>query len=225
MAPRAQRKLAAILAADVVGYSRLVGNDEAGTVARLKALRKELIEPLIADYHGRVVKLMGDGALVEFASVVDAVSCAVELQKGVAERARDVPQDRQIRFRIGINLGDIVIEDDDIHGDGVNVAARLEALAEPGGICVSRTVRNHVQDKLPHRFEDLGERALKNIPRPVHVFRAVPEGGAAVCSSTRVQSRRWRLLGMFIALRYLVTVRRATVTPCLASSATSSSSL
>ena len=155
------RRLAAILAADVVGYSRLMAADEAGTLAALKALRRDFIEPKIAEHHGRIVKLMGDGALVEFASVVDAVRCAVELQQGMAERARDVPRDRQIRFRIGINLGDIIIEDDDIHGDGVNVAARLEALAEPGGICVSRTVRNHVQDKLPLGFEDLGERTSR----------------------------------------------------------------
>jgi class 3 adenylate cyclase/TolB-like protein len=184
------RRLAAILAADVVGYSRLVAADEAGTIARLKALRRDFIEPKIAEHHGRIVKLMGDGALVEFASVVDAVRCAVEVQEGVAERARDVSPDRQLRFRIGINLGDIVIEDDDIHGDGVNVAARLEALAEPGGICVSRTVRNHVQDKLAYRFQDLGERTLKNIPRPVHVFRVAPDGVAAT-SGRRFRSTRW----------------------------------
>ena len=182
------RRLAAILAADVVGYSRLMAADEAGTLAALKALRRDFIEPKIAEHHGRIVKLMGDGALVEFASVVDAVRCAVELQKGMAERAPDMPQDRQIRFRIGINLGDIIIEDDDIHGDGVNVAARLEALAEPGGICVSRTVRNHVQDKLAIAFEDLGERTLKNIPRPVHVFRVVPDGAAVVSASRAVPS-------------------------------------
>ena len=186
------RRLAAILAADVVGYSRLMAADEAGTLAALKAHRKEFIEPKIAEHHGRIVKLMGDGALVEFASVVDAVRCAVELQKGIAERARDVPEDRQIWFRIGVNLGDIIIEDDDIHGDGVNVAARLEGLAEPGGICVSRTVRNHVQDKLSLAFEDLGERTLKNIPRPVHVFRVVPDGAPVVGGSrARLVDTRW----------------------------------
>ena len=184
------RRLAAILAADVVGYSRLMAADEAGTLAALKALRRDFIEPKIAEHHGRIVKLMGDGALVEFASVVDAVRCAVELQEGMAERARDVPPNRQIRFRIGINLGDIIIEDDDIHGDGVNVAARLEALAEPGGICVSRTVRNHVQDKLALAFEDLGERTLKNIPRPVHVFR-VADGAAVVDGSRARPFSRW----------------------------------
>lgn len=139
MAPRAQRKLAAILAADVVGYSRLVGTDEAGTIARLKALRKEFIEPLIAEYHGCVAKLMGDGALVEFASVVDAVECAAAIQNGVAERQAERPERERIAFRIGINIGDVIIEEGDIYGDGVNVAARLEQLAGPGKICVSRT--------------------------------------------------------------------------------------
>ena len=128
------RRLAAILAADVVGYSRLMAADEAGTHARLKALRQELIEPAIAAHHGRIVKLMGDGALVEFASVVDAVQCAVEIQRGVAERNAGVPDDQRIEFRIGINLGDVIVEGDDIYGDGVNIAARLEGLAEPGGI-------------------------------------------------------------------------------------------
>jgi adenylate cyclase len=152
MAPRAERKLAAIMAADVVGYSRLVGADEVGTIARLKALRKEFIEPLIAEYRGRVVKLMGDGALVEFASAVDAVECAVALQNGVVERGAAEPEDRRIHFRIGINLGDIIVEDGDILGDGVNVATRLEGLAEPGGVCVARTVYNHVRGKLALAF-------------------------------------------------------------------------
>jgi adenylate cyclase len=142
MAPRVERKLAAILAADVVGYSRLVGADEAGTIARLKALRKEFIEPTVAEYRGRFVKLMGDGALVEFASAVDAVECAVAVQNGVAERQAAEPGDRRIQFRIGINVGDIIVEDGDILGDGVNVAARLEGLAEPGGICVARNVHS-----------------------------------------------------------------------------------
>jgi class 3 adenylate cyclase/TolB-like protein/Flp pilus assembly protein TadD len=192
LSERAERRLVAILAADVVGYSRLMAADEAGTLAALTAHRKQFIEPKIAEHHGRIVKLMGDGVLVEFGSVVEAVRCGVELQEGMAEHARDVPQERQIRFRIGINLGDIIIEDDDIHGDGVNVAARLEALAEPGGICVSRTVRNHVQDKLALAFEDLGERTLKNIPRPVRVFRVVPEGAAVARGSRpRLVDTRW----------------------------------
>jgi adenylate cyclase len=171
MAPRVERKLAAILAADVVGYSRLVGADEAGTIARLRALRKEFIEPLIAEYHGRVVKLMGDGALVEFASAVDAVECAVALQAGVAAREVAEPDDRRIQFRIGINLGDIIVEDGDILGDGVNVATRLEGLAEPGGICLARNVHNQVRTKLALAFAPMGEHRVKNIAEPVEVWR------------------------------------------------------
>ena len=143
--PRIDRRLAAILAADVVGYSRLMGHDEAGTLARLKADRKELLEPLLAEHHGRIVKLMGDGVLCEFGSVVDAVACAVAIQRGMAERETGVAEDQKIRFRIGINTGDVIIEDDDIYGDGVNVAARLEGLAEPGGICVSGRVREEMR--------------------------------------------------------------------------------
>ena len=170
MAPRTDRKLAAILAADVVGYSRLVGNDEAGTIARLKALRKEFIEPLVAEYHGRVVKLMGDGALVEFASAVDAVECAVVIQKGVAEREAGVPEDRRLAFRIGINIGDIILEDGDIYGDGVNVAARLEGLAETGGICLSRQAHDQVEGKLDLNYKPLGHQNLKNIAKPVEAY-------------------------------------------------------
>ncbi|MCE3247096.1 MAG: hypothetical protein K0R41_921, partial [Geminicoccaceae bacterium] len=153
MAPRIERRLAAILAADVVGYSRLVEADESGTIARLKALRKDLIEPLIAEHHGRVVKLMGDGALVEFASAVDAVECAVAIQNGVAEHEAAEPQDRRIAFRIGINVGDIIVEDGDILGDGVNIAARLEGLAAPGGICIASNVHNQVKAKLALPFD------------------------------------------------------------------------
>ncbi len=150
-----ERRLTAILAADVVGYSRLMAADEAGTLAQLKTHRKELIEPKTAEHHGRVVKLMGDGTLMEFGSVVDAVHFAVDVQRTVAERNAGVPDDRRITYRIGINIGDIIVEDEDIYGDGVNVAARLEGLAEPGGICVSRTVFNHVQGKVDFGFEDL----------------------------------------------------------------------
>ena len=153
-----ERRLAAILAADVVGCSRLMGVDEAGTLERLKAHREALIEPGIAQHNGRVVKLMGDGLLAEFASVVDAVVCAAEVQRGMAERNAGVPEDGRIDFRIGVNLGDVIVEIDDIYGDGVNIAARLEGLAEPGGICVSRTVVNHVANKVDLDFEDLGER-------------------------------------------------------------------
>jgi adenylate cyclase len=167
------RKLSAILAADVVGYSRLMGIDEEGTLERFKAHRTELIDPKIAEHRGRIVKTTGDGLLVEFSSVVDAVRCAVEIQRDMAERNAGLPRDRRIDFRIGINLGDIIVDGDDIYGDGVNVAARLEALAEPGGICVSRTVCDHVQDKLSFAFEDMGDRRVKNIARPVHVMRVV----------------------------------------------------
>ncbi len=167
----AARRLAAILAADVGGYSRLMGEDEEGTLERLKALRREPVDPKIAEHNGRIVKTTGDGLLVEFASVVDAVRCAVEMQQGMAVRNADVPAGRRIEFRIGINLGDIISDEGDIYGDGVNVAARLEALAEPGGICVAGVVRDQVRDKLDFAFEDLGEQQVKNIARPVHVYR------------------------------------------------------
>jgi TolB-like protein/class 3 adenylate cyclase len=165
------RRLAAILAADVAGYSRLMGADEEGTLERLKALRRELADPKIKEHRGRVVKTTGDGLLIEFGSVVDAVRCAVEVQREMAERNVDVPLDRRIEFRMGINLGDIIRDGRDIYGDGVNIAARLEALAEPGGICVSRVVRDQVRDKLDFTFEDRGEQQVKNIARPIRVHR------------------------------------------------------
>src|SRR5499425_1705059 len=168
---RVDRRLAAILAADVAGYSRLMGADEEGTLAALKALRRELADPKIKEHRGRIVKTTGDGLLIEFGSVVDAVRCAVEVQREMAERNVDVPPDRRIEFRLGINLGDIIKDGRDIYGDGVNVAARLEALAEPGGICVSRVVRDQVRDKLDFVFEDLGEQQVKNIARPVGIHR------------------------------------------------------
>jgi adenylate cyclase len=167
----ATRRLAAILAADVAGYSRLMGVDEEGTLAALKAIRRELGDPKVKEHRGRVVKTTGDGLLIEFASVVDAVRCAVAVQEGMAARNAEVPQARRIEFRIGINLGDIIRDAGDIFGDGVNVAARLEALAEPGGICVSRVVRDQVRDRLDLTFEDMGERQVKNIVRPIRVFR------------------------------------------------------
>jgi adenylate cyclase len=167
----AVRRLAAILAADVAGYSRLMGADEEGTHERLQAHRRELIKPKISEHSGRIVKTTGDGILVEFASVVDAVRCAAELQRAMIDREAVMREDRRIRFRVGINLGDVIVEDDDIFGDGVNVAARLEALAEPDGICISRTVRDQIRDKLPYSFEDLGEQSVKNIARPVRVYR------------------------------------------------------
>jgi TolB-like protein/class 3 adenylate cyclase len=165
------RRLTAILAADVAGYSRLMGVDEEGTHERLKAHLAHLIDPKIKEHRGRTVKNTGDGVLVEFPSVVDAVRCAVEVQRGMAERNAGIPLEKRIEFRIGINLGDVIVESEDIFGDGVNVAARLEALADPGGICVSRVVRDQVRDKLDFTFDDLGEQSVKNIARPVRVYR------------------------------------------------------
>ncbi|MGH6931458.1 MAG: adenylate/guanylate cyclase domain-containing protein, partial [Dongiaceae bacterium] len=176
---RAQRHLAAILAADVVGYSRLMEQDESGTFERLRAHRKELFGPEIAKYNGRVFKLMGDGLLAEFASVVDAVECALALQHGMVERNSGAPAKLRIEVRIGINLGDVIIEDEDRHGEGVNIAARLQELAEPGGICVSRTVYNHVKNKLALGFESRGEHHVKNIAEPVSVYRVLFNGTAA----------------------------------------------
>ena len=165
-----ERRLAAILAADVAGYSRLMGVDEEGTLARLKAHRRELVNPKLEEHRGRLVKTTGDGLLVEFPSVVDAVRCAVELQRAMIDCNTGIPEDRRIVFRIGVNLGDVIIDDGDIYGDGVNIAARLETLAEPGGVCVSRAVRNQIRDKLPYALEDMGEQNVKNIARPVHAY-------------------------------------------------------
>src|SRR5215471_1829889 len=170
---RVERRLTAILAADVVGYSRLMEADEEGTLAALKTLRREVVDPKIQEHRGRIVNTTGDGLLSEFASVVDAVRCAVEVQREMAARNTGVQAERRIDFRIGINLGDIMIDENDIFGDGVNVAARLEALAEPGGICVSRVVRDQVRDKLAIPFEDMGEQQVKNIARPVRAYRAL----------------------------------------------------
>jgi adenylate cyclase len=181
---RAERRLAAILAADVVGYSRLIERDERGTLERLKAHRKELVEPLLAEHRGRVVKLMGDGALCEFASIVDAVACAVAIQRGMAEREADVAEEERIRFRIGINLGDVVRdEDDDLYGDGVNIASRLEGVAEPGGIVVSGTAYDHLQGKLDCGLAPLGDQRLKNIERPVRAYRVELGAGVPITSA------------------------------------------
>jgi adenylate cyclase len=166
-----ERRLAAILAADVVGYTRLMGVDEAGTLQRLTELRQQVLEPLIAEHHGRVVKLMGDGLLVEFASVVDALTCAVAWQNGVAQREAAADEDKRFKFRIGINLGDVIVEGDDIHGDGVNIAARLEGQAEPGGIYLSGDAYRQAKGKVEAGFEDLGEHDLKNVAEPVRVYR------------------------------------------------------
>jgi TolB-like protein/class 3 adenylate cyclase len=172
------RRLAAILAADVAGYSRLMGADEEGTLERLKALRRELVDPKIAEHRGRIVKTTGDGLLVEFASVVDAVRCAVAVQQAMPERNTSVAADSRIELRIGINLGDVIVEGDDLYGDGVNIAARIEALADAGGVFVSNTVHDHVRYRLPFLFEDLGEQQVKNIARPVRVYRVRDAGGA-----------------------------------------------
>ena len=165
-----QRRLAAILAADVVEYSRLMSIDEVRTLEALKAHRRELLDPAIAAHHGRIVKTTGDGALVEFASVVDAVACAVVMQRGMVSRNANVAEDRRIVFRIGINVGDIIIDGDDIFGDGVNIAARLEVLCEPGGVCISRAANDQIRDKLSFAFADLGEQTVKNMSRAVGVF-------------------------------------------------------
>ncbi len=181
---RVQRRLAAILAADVVAYSRLMGADESGTLAALQELRAQLIDPAIAEYGGRMVKLMGDGALVEFASVVDAVECAVRIQRDMAERTGGIPDSRRIVFRIGVNLGDVIIDGDDIYGDGVNVAARLEGLAEPGGVCISDVVHQSVTGKLDLVFDDLGPQQVKNIAEPVRAYRVSLDGAARAPSAT-----------------------------------------
>jgi len=201
-----ERRLTTILAADVVGYSRLMGVDEAGTLAALKAHRAELLDPRAAQYGGRVIKLMGDGTLMEFPSVVDAVGFAVEVQSTMRARNAGIPEDRQIHYRVGINIGDVIIEGDDIYGDGVNLAARLEGLAEPGGICIRRNVRNQIRDKLDLTFVDLGEIEVKNIARPVRAFRVVMDEKAEAlvtplqAIAVKPTQRRWRLAAAALAL-------------------------
>ena len=187
---RVRRRLAAILATDVAGYSRLVGADEEGTLAKFKVLHRELVAPKIAEHRGRIVKTTGDGLLAEFASVIDALGSAVEIQRCMAERNAGVPQDKRIEFRIGIHQGDIIIEKGDIFGDGVNVAARLEGLAKPGGICVSARVQEDARRKFDIPLEDIGEQQLKNIARPVRVYRIRPCDAAASSQSTSPLSDR-----------------------------------
>ncbi len=206
MGERVERRLAAILAADVVGYSRLMGADEEGTLARLKAHRRELIDPKIREHRGRIVKTTGDGALVEFSSVVDAVRCAAEIQRGMRDRETGEAEDRRIRFRIGVNLGDIIAEEGDIFGDGVNVAARLEALSEPGGLCISGSAREQIGNRLPYGFEDLGEQSVKNIARPVRAFAlsadavaALPPVAVAAVAPTAIPLRRRGDLRLYLA--------------------------
>jgi adenylate cyclase len=201
------RRLAAILAADVVGYSRLMGADEEGTHERLKAHLDEVFDPNIREHHGRIVKTTGDGVLAEFASVVDAVRCAGEIQRGMANRDLDLAEERRLRFRIGVNLGDVIVESDDIYGDGVNIAARLEGLAAPGGICISGTVRDHIGDRLPYVFEDLGEQSVKNIARPVHAYALRPERVASLPARglpARPSSRNRVIIGTVAAAALIV---------------------
>jgi TolB-like protein/class 3 adenylate cyclase/Tfp pilus assembly protein PilF len=182
---RVERRLAAILAADVAGYSRLMGADEEGTHERLKAHLRELVDPKIKEHRGRIVKITGDGLLAEFLSAVNAVRCAAEIQRGMVDRNADVPEDKRIRFRIGVNLGDVIVEPKDIFGDGVNIAARLEALAEPGGLCISRTVYDQVAQRTSYPFEDIGEPTVKNIARPVRAYRI---GATAVACLPRTST-------------------------------------
>ena len=201
------RKIAAILVSDVVGYSRLVGADEDRTLARLRALRSDMIDPTIAVHHGRVVKRTGDGAIVEFRSVIDAVRCAIEVQSGMVERNAGLPPERRIEFRIGIHLGDVVEESDgDLMGDGVNIAARLEGICEVGGVCISEDAYRQVRDKIKEQFVDLGEQALKNIARPMRAYRVISDRSspktepipvrmridAAGCCPTSLRSRSCR---------------------------------
>src|ERR1700723_63778 len=175
---RVDRRLAAVLAADVAGYSRLMGLDEEGTLATLKSFRKTLVDPQIAAHRGRIVKTTGDGMLVEFASAVDAARCAVEVQRSMAAQNADVPQDLRIEFRFGIHVGDIIIDDNDIFGDGVNIAARLEGIAEPGGICISDDAHRQIRGKIDVTFDDMGPQNLKNIAEPMRAWRGLPNGNA-----------------------------------------------
>ena len=204
---RLERRLTAILAGDVAGYSRMMGEDETGTLAQLQAHHSQLIAPCVAQHQGRIVKRTGDGFLAEFGSVVEAVECAAQIQRGMAARNRDVPETRQLAYRIGVHLGDVIIDQDDIYGDGVNIAARLEGAAEAGGICVSRQAYDQVEGKLPLAFRNLGLQTLKNIAKPVEAFaidagtlgglerRAdchsrQPDAGGSLCPGTRWRTHR-----------------------------------
>ncbi len=184
------RRLTTIAAADVAGYSRLVSKDEEGTLSALRSYRAELIDPKISEFHGRIANTAGDSLLIEFPSVVEALRCCMDIQRSIAERNADIPRDRQIEFRIGINLGDVIEQDGDLLGAGVNVAARLEGLAEPGGICISRAARDQVRDLLDVMLEDMGEVEVKNITRPVRTFRVLAEG-AAVSPARGKFSSQW----------------------------------
>jgi class 3 adenylate cyclase len=180
-----ERRLAAILASDVAGSCRLIGIDEEGTLARLKALRRTLFDPKIVEHRGRVVKNTGDGAIAEFASVVDAVRCADEIQRGMAEQNIDVPQDKRIELRIGIHVGDIIIEENDIFGDGVNIAVRLEGIADPGGVCISDDARRQIRGKVDMILDDMGPQVLKNIAEPMRTWRCRIDVNTSSISPTR----------------------------------------
>src|SRR6185312_9699025 len=183
---RVQRRLAAILAADVVGYSRLMGQDEVGTLAALKARRKDVLEPLVKRHRGRVFKVTGDGVLIEFGSAVSAVQCAVDLQHGMAAANRDQPEDHRILLRIGVNLGDVMVEGSDLYGDGVNIAARLEAIAEPGNVIVSGTAFDHIKSKVRVGFDDIGAQILKNIAEPVRAYRVASMPAVALTATKSI---------------------------------------
>ena len=214
MAPeRVERRLAAIFAADMVGYSRLMEVDEVGTLAALKAHRSELIDPTIAEHNGRIVKTTGDGMLAEFGSVVDAVASAVAIQRAMVERNEAVPEDRRIAFRVGVNLGDIIFDGDDIYGDGVNIAARLEALAEPGGVCISGTAYEHLKAKVDVGYADLGEQQVKNIEKPVRVYRVLlePEAAGKVIGKGRLGRPRRQLGAIAAAAVAVIAIAVAAV--------------
>ena len=210
---KVERRLAAILAADVVGFSRLIGFDEEGTIARLRKLRKELIDPCISKHNGRIVKTTGDGILIEFPSVVEAMRCAVEVQRALAELNTQIPNDKRIEFRVGVNLGDIVVQDDDILGDGVNVAARLEGLADPGGICIPRKVFQEVKDKLDVGYEYTGEQKVKNIEAPIPAYRVIidPDVSGEIISEKATIPSRARLAAISFSLTVLLAVIGALV--------------
>ena len=217
------RRLTAILAADVAGYSRLMGADEEDTHERLKAHLQKLVNPKIEEHRGRIVKNTGDGFLAEFASVVDAVRCAVEVQRGMAERNAGAPPEKRIEFRVGINLGDVLVEDDDLYGDGVNIAARLVVLAEPGGICISQMVRDRIRDEFPCIFEDRGEHSIENVARPVGVYAmdatviaSLPPVSTTMHSASTSRGFAARVAGL---VRGSIPSRRAPPTPAAPSSA------
>jgi adenylate cyclase len=196
---RVERRLAAILAADVVGYSRLMGADEEGTLAQLKVHRRQLIDPKIKQHRGRIVKTTGDGMLVEFASPIEAVRCALEVQRGMATRNLNIPAEKRIVFRVGINLGDVIADKNDLFGEGVNIAARLEGLSEPGGIAISRTVHDQIRDRLPIAFVDAGEHEVKNIARPVPVYALGAEAVSNLDPKTPSTTPSWRPSRLHIA--------------------------